>query len=112
MGTDATLSIALIVAVFGAFSTLYNLSANRKKAIQTETSQMEDIRRACDKANMKLDTACGQLTSISTDVKAMQVQINKTETKIAVLERDLQTAFNQIGEVREQVEKAERHGQA
>lgn len=112
MGTDATLSIALIIALLGAISTVYNMSSNRKKSIQSEASQMEDIRRACDKANMKLDTACGSLSEIRTDIKAMQFQINETETKIAVLERDQKTVFSRVDELRERLDKVEQHGQA
>ena len=34
MGTDATLSIALIIALIGVASTIYSFSNNRKKNVQ------------------------------------------------------------------------------
>ena len=107
MGTDVTVSVAFIIAILGAVSTAYNLSASRKKSVQSEDSKMEEIRTSCLKANMKLDTACGQLNTISADVKSMQTQINQTEMKVAVIERDQKTTFTRVDELRERLERLE-----
>lgn len=100
MGTDTTLSVALIIALIGVASTIYTLSINRKKNVQTEDAKMEEIRTSCLKANMKLDTVCGTLTDIKTDVKAVQQQAQVTQTELAVVQRDLKTAFNRIDELK------------
>ena len=103
MGTDATLSIALIIALIGVASTIYSFSNNRKKNVQAEDAKMEEIRTTCLKANMKLDTVCGTLTDIKTDVKAVQQQAQVTQTELAVVQRDLKTAFSRIDELKAQV---------
>lgn len=106
MGTDATLSIALIIAVIGCAITVTNFVAGQKKNTQGEDAKMEEIRTSCLKANLKLDTVCGTLTDIKTDVKAMQQKVSDTEKEIAVVKRDLKTAFNRIDDINERISGA------
>lgn len=103
MGTDAAVSVAFIVAVVGLIVTIYNFVASRKKDTQVEDGKMEEIRTSVLKANIKLDNACGSLTEIRTDIKAMQSQIMTTQTDLAVVQRDLKTAFSRIDEMRDDI---------
>lgn len=89
MGTETTISIALLIAVVGFFITVYNFNSARKKDTLTEASKMEDIRTACLKANMKLDDVCSRLTGIQTDVKALQQDNSNLDTRLTILEHEV-----------------------
>lgn len=99
MGTDQTVSIAFVVAIIGFIISLANFFNDQKKNTQGEDAKMEEIRTSCLKANLKLDSVCGTLTDIKTDVKAMQKQVNDAQQEIAVVKRDLKTAFNRIDDI-------------
>lgn len=99
MGTDQTVSIAFVVAMIGCVISLANFFNGQKKNTQGEDAKMEEIRTSCLKANIKLDSVCGTLTDIKTDVKAMQKQVNDAQQEIAVVKRDLKTAFNRIDDI-------------
>lgn len=98
MGTDATISIALIIAVVGFFITVYNFNTARKKDALTEESKMEDIRTACLKANMKLDAICSQLTGLQTDVKALQQDNSNLDTRLTILEHEHKALKESLGQ--------------
>lgn len=104
MGTDATVSIALIVAVIGAVATVYNLSASRKKNVQADDAKLNDINTGLLKVNMKLDTVCSTTNDIKTDVKAVQMQSQQMQTDVAVVQRDLKTAFTRIDELKARID--------
>ncbi len=89
MGTEATISIALIIAAVGFFITVYNFNNARKKDALTEESKMEEVRTSCLKANMKLDTICSQLTGIQADVKALQQDNRNLDTRLTILEHEV-----------------------
>lgn len=99
MGTDQTVSIAFVVAMIGCIISLDNFFNGKKKNTQGEDAKMEEIRTSCLKANLKFDSVCGTLTDIKTDVKAMQKQVNDAQQEIAVVKRDLKTAFNRIDDI-------------
>lgn len=90
MSTDATISVALIIAAVGFFITIYNFNNARKKDTLSEAARMEEIKTACLKANMKLDEACTRLTGIQTDVKQLQQANSNLEHRVTVLEQSLQ----------------------
>ncbi len=90
MSTDATISVALIIAAVGFFITIYNFNNARKKDTLSEAARMEEIKTACLKANMKLDEVCTRLTGIQTDVKQLQQANSNLEHRVTVLEQSLQ----------------------
>ncbi len=90
MSTDATISIAFIIAAVGFFITIYNFNNARKKDTLSEAARMEEIKTACLKANMKLDEVCTRLTGIQTDVKQLQQANSNLEHRVTVLEQSLQ----------------------
>lgn len=89
MGTDATVSIALIIATVGFFVTVCNFFTGRKKDVLSDAAKMEEIRTACLKANMKLDDVCSRLTGIQTDVKALQQDNSNLDTRLTILEHEV-----------------------
>lgn len=60
----------------------------------------EEIKTALIKCNMKLDQLCATTSAIQTDIKAMQNRMNDVERTISVMQRDLQTAFIRIDEIK------------
>lgn len=90
MGTDATVSIALIIALVGVFVTLYNFNTSRKKDVLSEATRMEEIKTSCLKANMKLDEVCTRLTGIQTDINMLQQANSSLEHRVTVLEQSFQ----------------------
>lgn len=109
MGTDTTLSIALIIAVGGFAITILNFISNNRSAIRKSTkeedSTMEDIRTSCIKQNVKLDNISAAIGDIKADVKATQKQLSDSTTEIAVIKRDLKTAFSKIDSLEERMSK-------
>lgn len=103
MGTDATISIALIIAAVGFFITVYNFNNERKKDTLSEASMAEEIRGGLIKVNMKLDQLCGTTTDIKADNKAMQQQLSTVQTDMIGIKKDLEHAFDQIHELQEKV---------
>lgn len=90
MGTDATVSIALIIALVGVFVTLYNFNTSRKKDVLSEATRMEEIKTSCLKSNMKLDEVCTRLTNIQTDIVKLQQANSSLEHRVTVLEQTVQ----------------------
>ena len=55
------------------------------------------------KVNMKLDQICTTTTDIKTDIKSIQQKQSEHSEQIAVLKRDLETAFMRIDELRDSI---------
>lgn len=85
-----------------------NLVLSRKKDIVNSTAEDErelaSLREGIFKANMKLDQVCATTNETRSDIKAMDQKLVEHGEKIAVLTRDLETAFMRIDELRESKE--------
>lgn len=103
MTQDVSLSIALIIALVGFFITVYNWLNTRKKDTQAEDGKLEDIRMSLTTANVKLDSVCATMSDIKTDIKAMNSKIQEQDKEIAMVKRDLATAFKEIDQLRTEV---------
>ena len=57
------------------------------------------------KVNSKLDQICATSNDIKTDIKAIQQEQRDHAEKIAVIKRDLETAFMRIDELRDAVNR-------
>lgn len=81
-----------------------NLILSRKKDIVNSTAEDErelaSLREGIFKANMKLDQVCATTNETRSDIKAMDQKLNEHGKEIAVIKRDLQTAFMRIDELR------------
>ena len=96
-------SISIIALVI----TIVTFIINRKKDLKTEqkdeSSQFEGIREALIKANIKLDQLCAVTNETRTDIKSLNKDIVELDKRISVVERDIQTAFMRIDELRESI---------
>lgn len=97
-------SISIIALVI----TIVTFIINRKKDLKTEqkdeSSQFEGIREGLIKANIKLDQVCAVTNETRTDIKALNKDIVELDKRVSVVERDVQTAFMRIDELRDQKE--------
>ena len=94
-------SISGISLLFVIFTYVRNLIKDNKQNIEQDASKMELINQGLIKANMKLDQTCQQINELRLDVKNLSSSINEVDRRVAVLERDMKTAFIRIDELKE-----------
>ena len=87
---------------------MINFFIARKQDTQKEATEDErelaTLREGIFKANMKLDQVRATTNETRSDIKAMDQKLVEHGEKIAVLTRDLETAFHRIDELRESKE--------
>ena len=88
------ISLASLIVV------IVNLTHSNKKDLQAEESRFSRLNEGLLKANLKLDTVCATTNETRSDIKAMNEKLTEHSEKIAVLARDLETAFMRIDELR------------
>ncbi len=71
-----------------------------KKNTEEDERELASLREGIFKANMKLDQVCATTNETRSDIKAMDQKLVEHGEKIAVLTRDLETAFMRIDELR------------
>ena len=95
------------ISIIALLITIVTFIINRKKDLKTEqkdeSSQFEGIREALIKANIKLDQLCAVTNETRTDIKSLNKDIVELDKRISVVERDIQTAFMRIDELRESI---------
>lgn len=100
-----TISISLVISIISIVIVIWTFAKNSKKDTKTEAEQesakMDSIKESLLKANMKLDQVCATTNETRSDIKGMNAIINDLQIEIAVLQRDLKTAFTRIEELEE-----------
>ena len=81
---------------------LVNQTKNGKKDTQAEEARFARLNESLLKANMKLDTVCATTNETRADIKSLNAGLGEVDKRVSVMERDLQTAFMRIDELREQ----------
>lgn len=97
------------ISIIALIITIVTFIINRKKDLKTEqkdeSSQFEGIREGLIKANIKLDQVCAVTNETRTDIKALNKDIVELDKRISVVERDVQTAFMRIDELRDRIDE-------
>ena len=93
--------VMLIVSMINFF--IARKQDTKKEATEDER-ELATLREGIFKANMKLDQVCATTNETRSDIKAMDQKLVEHGEKIAVLTRDLETAFQRIDELRESKE--------
>ena len=84
---------------------LFNAQArNSKKDTEEDQKELYSLREGIFKANLKLEQICATTNETRADIKAMDQKLIEHGEKIAVITRDLETAFMRIDELRESKE--------
>lgn len=98
-------SISIIALVITIVTFIINRKKDLKSEQKDESSQFEGIREGLIKANIKLDQVCAVTNETRTDIKALNKDIMELDKRISVVERDVQTAFMRIDELRDAVKE-------
>ena len=97
------------VSIIALIITIVTFAINRKKDLKTdyreEDAKFDGIKESLLKANIKLDQVCATTTETRTDIKALNKDIVEIDKRIAIVERDVKTAFLRIDELRESIKK-------
>ena len=96
------------ISIIALIITIVTFAINRKKDLKADCKEddikFEGIKESLLKANIKLDQVCATTTETRTDIKALNKDIIEMDKRISVIERDVQTAFMRIDELRESKE--------
>ena len=92
-----------IAIVFTAVTFAKNSKKDLRNDTREESLQFEGIREGLIKANIKLDQVCAVTNETRTDIKALNKDIVELDKRMSVIERDVQTAFKRIDELRESI---------
>jgi chromosome segregation ATPase len=68
-----------------------------------QTAKLEGLTEALIKANIKLDQLCAMMTETRQDIKSLNKVQTELDKRLSVVEKSLETAFNKIDELREEV---------
>lgn len=105
---------SIIISAFMLIISVVNLviaqRRNLKGDTKEEAAEMNSLREGIFKANMKLDMVCKTTSDIQTDIKSMNKRLEEHGKQIAVITRDLETAFDRIDELRDRInDKEDKH---
>lgn len=89
------LSLLFVILTF-----IRNGNKDKKNETKDENLVMNGIKESLLKANMKLDQVCSTTNETRTDIKSLNKDIQNLDIRIAVVERDLKSAFHQIDELK------------
>ena len=95
------------ISIIALIITIVTFAINRKKDLKTdyreEDAKFDGIKESLLKANIKLDQVCATTTETRTDIKALNKDIVEMDKRIAIIERDVKTAFMRIDELRDKM---------
>lgn len=94
--------ISVCIALVSVIVTIIAFVTNRKDKSNDKSDLME---KNLLKLNMKIDQIFTTTNETRTDIKVMTNQINELDKAVAIVRRDLNTAFKRIDELRERVDE-------
>jgi len=107
MNIDGGIIISAFMLAISVVNLLIAQRRNLKGDTKADEAERNSLREGIFKANMKLDMVCKTTSDIQTDIKAMNSKLEEHGQKIAVISRDLETAFVRIDELREKIDREE-----
>ena len=96
-------AISAVMMIVGVSTFIIAQVRNSKANVKEYEKEYAELQSGVFKANMKLDQVCATTNETRADIKAMNKTLAEHGEEIAVIKRDLKTAFNRIDEVREYV---------
>lgn len=109
MSTISIISLIFsgVMMIIGVTTFIITNVRSGKKDVAEQIEEQSALKEGIFKANMKLDQLCATTTETRADIKGMTAILNEHGESIAVIKRDLETAFMRIDELRKQIEKME-----
>lgn len=105
-------AISIISLCFAGIMMILNVTIfiitrvrDTKKDASTNAEGFASLREGILKANLKLDQVCSTMNETRSDIKAMDKKMTEHSEAIAILKRDLETAFIRIDELRDSLRK-------
>ncbi len=96
--------ISAVMMIVGISTFIIGNVRASKKQTEEEQKEMYSLREGIFKANIKLEQICSTTNETRSDIKAMDQKVIHQGEEIAVIKRDLETAFMRIDELRENKE--------
>lgn len=98
-------SISLVSLIIVAVTFIRNGKKDLRREYREDDAKFDGIKESLLKANIKLDQVCAVTTETRTDIKALNKDMVEMDKRISVIERDVQTAFMRIDELRDTITK-------
>ncbi|MBR5300349.1 MAG: hypothetical protein IKU36_08895 [Bacteroidales bacterium] len=98
-------SISLVSLIIVAVTFIRNGKKDLRREYKEDDAKFDGIKESLLKANIKLDQVCAVTTETRTDIKALNKDMVEMDKRISVIERDVQTAFMRIDELRDTITK-------
>lgn len=92
--------ISAMSLLFVILTYVRNGNKDKKTEDKEENLVMSGIKEGLLKANMKLDQVCSTTNETRTDIKSLNKDLQNLAVRVAVVEKDLKTAFHQIDELK------------
>lgn len=96
-------TISLISLLVCVLTYARNGKKDLKETYREEDARLDSIKEGLLKANIKLDQVCATTNETRADIKKLNKDLADMDKRISVVERDVQTAFLRIDELREAV---------
>lgn len=104
MNFDTGDIISAVMMIVGVSTFIIGNVRATKKHTEEEQKELYSLREGIFKSNIKLEQICSTTNEIRTDIKAMDKKVIEQGEEIAVIKRDVQTAFMRIDELRDMKE--------
>jgi len=99
-------AIPWIISALSLLFVVLTFAKNSKKDEKIESEKVsakfEGIKDSLLKANLKLDQVCATTNETRSDIKAMDARMQVLDKELAIVKRDLKTAFTRIDELKAQ----------
>lgn len=99
-----SLSFSGVMLLISLINLFIAQARNSKKDTEEDQKELYSLREGIFKANLKLEQICATTNETRADIKAMDQKVIHQGEEIAVIKRDLETAFMRIDELRENKE--------
>lgn len=98
--------ISACIALASVIVTIIIFRTNRKDKMNDKSNdKSEMMEKNLLKMDMKIDQIFTTTNETRTDIKVMTNQINELDKAVAIVRRDVSTAFKRIDELRERVDE-------
>lgn len=86
--------------IISALLLILNFYNTKSSESEKEDTKFDGLKESLLKANMKLDQVCATTNETRADIKSLNNDLNGIDRRVAIVERDLKTAFNRIDELK------------
>lgn len=92
--------ISFVMLIFSVMTYARNGSNDKKVEMMEENDRDKAIQQSLIKMDVKIDQLCSTTNETRSDIKAMNSKVSDLDKEVAIVKRDIKTAFTQIDELR------------